>query len=66
MTKQIVHLEVRLKTKCLSCNGAGYLVCEADRNYEYICQDCYGAGYVWKNKIIDIETLKEMLNEQEN
>ena len=62
MSKQIVHLEVRIKTICSGCNGQGYIVEEQNPEYEYICQKCTGTGKIFNNKTIDLETLKGMLN----
>ena len=62
MSKQVVYLEVRIKTICSGCNGQGYIVEEQNPEYEYICQKCTGTGKIFNNKTIDLETLKGMLN----
>ena len=62
MSKQIVHLEVRIKTICPGCGGQGYIVEEQNPEYEYICQECDGKKFIFKKKLINIDTLKGMLN----
>ena len=63
MSKQVVHLEVRFKTICSGCNGQGYIVEKQNPEYEYICQECLGKKFIFKKKLVNIDTLKGMLNE---
>ena len=63
MSKQVVYLEVRVKTICHDCNGRGYIVEEQNPEYEYVCQKCKGTKFIFKKETININTFKEMLNE---
>ena len=62
-----IFIPVKIKVTCPKCKGAGYnLVENSTPEVAYACEECNGLKRVLKNKTIDLETLKEMLNARKN
>ena len=58
-----IFIPVKIKVTCPDCKGAGYnLATNSTPEVAYTCERCNGIGTILKNKTIDLETLKEMLN----
>ena len=67
----IVHLDIKIKTKCKKCNGTGEIL--KDRKFStttqkkfitYICSNCDGNGYTWKKRTITSKQFKGILDEE--
>jgi len=67
----IVHLDVKIKKKCIKCKGTGEILKDMEfstsddkRFITYMCSNCNGNGYTWKKRTITSKQLKGILDEK--
>ena len=66
----IVHLDVKIKKKCIKCGGTGEILKDREfsttdkRFITHICSNCDGNGYTWKKRTINTNQLKGLLDEK--
>ena len=67
----IVHLDIKIKKKCIKCNGTGEILKDREfitpsehRLFTYMCPTCEGIGYTWKKRTITSNQLKGILDEK--
>ena len=66
----IVHLDVKIKKKCIKCGGTGEILKDMEfsttekKFFTYMCTNCNGNGYIWKKRTITSKQLKGILDEK--
>ena len=67
----IVHLDIKIKKKCIKCNGTGEILKDMEfstsddkRFITYMCTNCDGNGHTWKKRTITSNQLKGILDEK--
>ena len=67
----IVHLDIKIKKKCIKCKGTGEILKDMEfstsddkRFITYMCSNCNGNGYTWKQRTITSKQLKGILDEK--
>ena len=66
----IVHLDIKIKKKCIKCKGTGEILKDMEfstsdkRFITYMCTNCDGNGYTWKKRTITSNQLKGILDEK--
>ena len=67
----IVHLDIKIKSKCKNCNGTGEILKDMKfspsekKLFTYMCTNCDGNGYTWKKRTVTSKQLKGILDEED-